>query len=248
MQGHLLLERLTPFDRVCLALGMRLVGSRTWRIRSCSPAGAAGYRTAALRGMEIAIKVARGETIGYLFAAVLDQKGVQQCMTWTPMLPHLDLEWVLGAMFSFELTESVDLKGLSRNLGSRISEDNLPSGNDLSYEDRGATCPVCSSGVLASFFPEMVWCPNPTFLPQVLSDSNLDQVFELRLLFSAQGDSGSDQWATLCPVRAHSAFLKCTETSCKTDQLLSVSKRNVQGNHYRRRGCLVSCGNDPADL
>ena len=66
----------------------------------------------------------------------------------------------------------------------------------------------------------MVLCPNPAFLPKVLTEVHLAQSIELRSLTSpSAGEEVLQSQSALCPVRALTAYIRHTQAVRKSDQL-----------------------------
>lgn len=58
----------------------------------------------------------------------------------------------------------------------------------------------------------IVLCPNPAFLSKFISEFNLSQSVEMRSLSSSGGDQEVKQCQSmLCPVRALSEYIQCTQ-------------------------------------
>ena len=124
------------------------------------------------------------------------------------MVPPWDLDRVLVALqhAPFEPIEAVELKWLSLKTALLLavcSARRIGELHALSVHQECCKLLPGNAGVILR--------PNPAFLPNVLSDVNLNQTIELSPLPATQEEDGTGhQASTLCPVRALLCYTKCT--------------------------------------
>lgn len=176
-----------------------------------------------LRGLVAAIKAVR---IGEFALSAEDSDLISRFLrgarrltvrTTGPAVPPWDLDVVLGALQHppFEPLGDADLRWLSMKTAFLLAVTSARRISELHalsvHDDCCRFSPDGSSVVLR---------PNPAFLPKVLTEFHLSQSVELRSLSSPSvGEEVEQDQSALCPVRALTMYIRCTEAVRRSDQL-----------------------------
>ena len=182
----------------------------------------AGKSPSTLRGGVAAIK---GSRVGEARLSVDDSgllsqfmKGAQRLVPHSrrPASPTWDLGRVLSALEQgpFEPLESVSLQWISLKVAFLLAITSAERVGELQALSVHESCCCILPGNTG-----VVLCPNPLFLPKVLTDFHLNQSVELRSLRPSQEADEGQEESVLCPVRALKIYMQRTAALRRTDQL-----------------------------